>query len=213
MNKQTFRQAAGLSEELANRWFELVVAAMDEFDINTPARQAAFIAQIRHESGGFRQLVESFNYKPSALAIFSRVPAQQREMLGRRLAEAEVPLVRQQQIANLAYGGRYGNGDPASGDGWRYRGRGLKQITFRDNYAACGKALGSDLLSAPDLLASADNLAARSAGWFWKTNGCNGPADRGDFAGTTRIINGPAMDGQEKRVAFWNDARSALRLA
>jgi putative chitinase len=213
MNKQIFRQAAGLSEELTNRWFELVVDAMDEFGINTPERQAVFIAQIRHESGGFRHLVESFNYKPSALAIFSRVPAHEREKLGRQQNEKEVPLARQQQIANLAYGGRYGNGDPASGDGWRFRGRGLKQITFRDNYAACGKALGLDLVAEPDLLATVDKLAVRSAGWFWKTSGCNAPADRGDFAGTTRIINGPAMDGQERRVAFWNTAKSALRLA
>ncbi|WP_144138317.1 glycoside hydrolase family 19 protein [Paraburkholderia sp. BCC1884] len=213
MDKQTFRRAAGLSEELASRWFDLLVATTDEFGISTPQRQAAFIAQIRHESGGFRYLSESFNYKPSALAIFSRVPVHERGKLGRQQSEAEVPLVRQQQIANLAYGGRYGNGDPASGDGWRYRGRGLKQITFRDNYAACGKALGLDLVAEPDLLATVDKLAVRSAGWFWKTNGCNGPADRDDFAATTRIINGPAMDGQEKRVAFWNAARSALQLA
>lgn len=213
MDQQTFRRAAGVSEELGDRWFELVVAAMEEFGISTPQRQAAFIAQIRHESGGFRHLVESFNYKPSALAIFSRVPVHEREKLGRQQHETVVPLVRQQRIADLAYGGRYGNGDAASGDGWRYRGRGLKQITFRDNYAACGKALGLDLVAQPDLLATVDAHAVRSAGWFWKTNGCNVPADRDDFAATTRIINGPAMDGQEKRVAFWNAARSALRLA
>ncbi len=213
MDKQIFRQAAGLSDELTNRWFELVATAMDEFGISTPERQAAFIAQIRHESGGFTQLVESFNYKPSALAIFSRVPVREREKLGRQQNETEVPLARQQRIANLAYGGRYGNGDSGSGDGWRYRGRGLKQITFRDNYAACGKALGLDLIAQPDLLGAVDKLAVRSAGWFWRASGCNVPADRGDFAGTTRIINGPAMDGQERRVAFWNTAKSALRLA
>jgi putative chitinase len=212
MDQQTFRLAAELSGELADRWFQCVMAAMNEFGIKGIEQQAAFIAQIRHESGGFRQLVESFNYKPSALAIFSRVPANEREKLGRQKDERTVPLDRQQRIANLAYSGRYGNGSPASGDGWRYRGRGLKQITFRDNYAACGNALGLDLVSQPDLLATDDILAARSAGWFWKTKGCNELADRGDFAGTTRIINGPAMDGQEKRVAYWNAARSALRL-
>jgi putative chitinase len=212
MDKQTFRRATGLSEELADRWYDLVAAAMDEFAITTPDRQAAFIAQIRHESGGFRQLVESFNYKPSALAIFSRVPPLERERLGRHQNETEVPLARQKQIANLAYGGRYGNGDTASGDGWRYRGRGLKQITFRDNYAACGRALELDLVAEPELLATVDRLAVRSAGWFWNKNGCNAPADRGDFAAITRIINGPAMDGQERRVVFWETAKSALRL-
>jgi putative chitinase len=213
MDKRTFRQAAELSGELADRWFECVIAAMTEFGIGTAGQRAAFIAQIRHESGGFTQLIESFNYKPSALAIFSRIPASEREILGRQKSESVVPAARQQRIANLAYGGRFGNGDPASGDGWRYRGRGLKQITFRDNYAACGRALGLDLVANPDLLAADDLLAARSAGWFWKTKGCNEPADRGDFAGTTRIINGPAMEGHERRVAFWNAAKSALRLA
>ncbi|WP_321914826.1 glycoside hydrolase family 19 protein [Paraburkholderia sp. J11-2] len=186
---------------------------MSEFAINTPKRQAAFIAQIGHESGGFTQLVESFNYAPAALALFSRVPALMREKLGRQPGEKAVPLERQQQIANLAYGGRYGNGDVASGDGWRYRGRGLKQVTFRDNYTAAGRALGVDLVTQPDLLATNDTLAARSAGWFWKANGCNEKADAGDFAGTTRIINGPAMEGQDKRVALWAAAKSAIGLA
>ena len=213
MDRQKFQRAAGLSDALAGRWFSLVSAAMAEFDISTPARQAAFIAQIRHESGGFTQLSESFNYKPSSLAIFSRVPAHMRAQLGRQPSETMVPLERQKQIANLAYGGRYGNRDAASGDGWRYRGRGLKQITFHDNYAACGRALGVDLVASPDLLASVDILAARSAGWFWKANGCNALADKGDFAGTTRAINGPAMDGQDRRVAFWGTAKSALGLA
>lgn len=213
MDKVTFQRAAGLSAALADRWYGPVSGAMADFDIKSPVRQAAFIAQMRHESGGFTQLVESFNYKPSALAIFSRVPVNMWEKLGRQPNETTVPLDRQRQIANLAYGGRYGNGDAASGDGWRYRGRGLKQITFRANYLACGNALGIDLVAEPDLLASDDKLAAYSAGWFWKANGCNVPIDRGDFAGTTRIINGPAMDGQEKRVAFWNSAKTALGLA
>ncbi|WP_241019578.1 glycoside hydrolase family 19 protein [Burkholderia sp. Ac-20345] len=186
---------------------------MIEFGINTPARQAAFLAQIGHESGGFSSLVESFNYAPAALALFSRVPVSLRAQLGRQSGEKTVPLDRQRQIANLAYGGRYGNGDASSGDGWRYRGRGLKQVTFRDNYAAAGKTLGVDLVANPDLLATDDTLAARSAGWFWNAHGCNGPADAGDFAGTTRIINGPAMEGQDKRVARWDVAKSAIGLA
>ncbi|WP_233869190.1 glycoside hydrolase family 19 protein [Paraburkholderia adhaesiva] len=213
MDQLTFQRAASLSASLTNRWFTPVSAAMSEFGINTPARQAAFIAQMRHESGGFTQLVESFNYRPEALAIFSRVPVIMRAKLGRQTGETVVPIARQQQIANLAYGGRYGNGDAASGDGWRYRGRGLKQVTFRDNYAAAGKALGIDLVANPDLLATNDSLAARSAGWFWSTNGCNAPADRSDFAGTTRIINGPAMEGQAARVVCWDCAKKALGLA
>ncbi|WP_233863467.1 glycoside hydrolase family 19 protein [Paraburkholderia adhaesiva] len=213
MDRETFQRAAALSDTLAARWFAPVSAAMSEFTINTPARQAAFIAQVRHESGGFTQLVESFNYAPAALAIFSRVPASMRATLGRHPDEKTVPPARQQQIANLAYGGRYGNGDASSGDGWRYRGRGLKQITFFDNYRACGRALGVDLVAHPDLLASDDTLAARSAGWFWRANGCNEAADARDFARTTRIINGPAMDQQAKRETYYAAAKTALGLA
>lgn len=213
MDRIVFQRAARLGDALAQRWYGPVSAAMAEFGISTPARQAAFIAQIGHESGGFTQLVESFNYRPAALAIFSRVPASMRDGLGRQPNETTVPPDRQRQIANLAYGGRYGNGDAASGDGWRYRGRGLKQVTFRDNYLACGKALGVDLVANPDLLATDDTLSARSAGWFWKANGCNALADRGDFAGTTRVINGPAMEGQDRRVALWDSAKAAMGLA
>ena len=121
--------------------------------------------------------------------------------------------MRQQQIANLAYGGRYGNGDAASGDGWRYRGRGLKQITFKDNHRDCGRALDVDLIANPGLLATDDALAARSAAWFWSARGCNEAADKGDFAQTTRIINGPAMDQQAKRETYWAAAKSAFSLA
>lgn len=210
MDQLTFQRAAGLSVVLANRWFAPVNAAMNEFAINTPKRQAAFIAQIGHESTGFTQLTESFNYRPDALSIFSRIPATMRQQLGRKPNETSVPLERQKQIANLAYGGRYGNGDATTGDGWRYRGRGLKQVTFRDNYAACGKSLGVDLVGNPDQLATSDVLAARSAGWFWSVNGCNALADKGDFAGTTRVINGPAMAGQALRVTRWDQASNVL---
>ncbi|WP_341312359.1 glycoside hydrolase family 19 protein [Paraburkholderia sp. IMGN_8] len=89
-----------------------------------------------------------------------------------------MPPARQQQIANVAYGGRYGNGD-----GWRFKGRGLKQITFRDNYLACGRALGVDLIANPDLLATDDALAARSAAWFWASHGCNEAGRSGEAIG------------------------------
>ncbi|WP_434115835.1 glycoside hydrolase family 19 protein [Paraburkholderia caffeinilytica] len=213
MDRDTFQRAAALSDTLAARWFAPVSVAMSEFSINTAARQTAFIAQIRHESGGLTQLVESFNYAPAALTIFSRVPASMRATLGRHPDEKTVPPERQKEIASLAYGGRYGNGDAASGDGWRFRGRGLKQITFRDNYLACGRALGVDLIANPDLLATDDTLAARSAAWFWSAHGCNEAADKGDFAQTTRIINGPAMDQQAKREACYAAAKTAFGLA
>lgn len=213
MDRNTFQRAAALSDVLTTRWFAPVCAAMNEFAINTPARQAAFIAQVRHESGGFTQLVGSFNYAPAAFAIFSRVPASMRATLGRHPDEKTVPPSHQKEIANPAYASRYGNGDAASGDGSRFLGHGLKQITFRDNYRDCGRALGVDLVSNPDLLATDDTLAARSAAWFWSAHGCNEAADRSDFAQTTRIINGPAMDQQAGRETYWLAAKSAFSLA
>ncbi|AOJ73514.1 MULTISPECIES: glycoside hydrolase family 19 protein [Burkholderia] len=204
MNRQTFQQAAQLSDVLADRWFPHVSAAAAEFEITTSKRLAAWIAQIGHESGGFTQLVESFNYRVDALKIFSRIPADMREQLGRRSNERIVPIERQMTIANLAYGGRYGNGDASSGDGWRYRGRGLKQITFKDNYRMCGVALSVDLVAQPELLEQ-DEYAARSAGWFWRANGLNKLADDGDFVRITRVING-GLTGHPERQARWQAA-------
>jgi putative chitinase len=209
MDTETFQRAANLSPALAERWISPITAAADEFDINTPARLAAWLAQMGHESGGFRLLSESFNYAPDALKIFSHIPAGMRSQLGRQPGEKTVPIARQQQIANLAYGGRFGNGDAASGDGWRYRGRGLKQVTFKDNYRDAGRALGVDLVNDPDQLATDDRLAARSAGWYWKSRGCNESADRRDFDACTRAIN-PAMDGKSGRDARYKTCCDVL---
>ncbi|CAG9184334.1 glycoside hydrolase family 19 protein [Cupriavidus respiraculi] len=210
MDKQTFQKAAGLSAALADRWFAPVSAALFEFGILQPHRVAQWIAQVGHESRGFSALSESFDYRPEALvATFSRMTPAVARQLGRQAGERMVPLDRQARIANIAYAGRYGNGDAASGDGWRHRGRGLKQITFRDNYRDCGQALGVDLVSQPDLLATDDTLAARSAAWFWYANGCNQLADRGDFRQLTRRING-GENGIEQREQRWLLARQFI---
>lgn len=207
MTKDQFTRAASLSADLATRWYPHLVSTMAEFDISTPARQAAFIAQIGTESGGFKTLSESFNYSIAGLAIFgNRLTASQREQLGRRNWEGPLPVERQRAIANLVYAGRYGN--KASGDGYKFRGRGLKQITFLDNYRACGRALGIDLISNPDLLLQ-DEYAARSAGWFWKANNCNSFADSGDFVGLTKRING-GDNGLADRQARYAVAKKAL---
>jgi putative chitinase len=104
-----------------------------------------------------------------------------------------------------------GNGDEASGDGWRYRGRGLIQITGKENYAACGSALGLPLLDHPELLEKPDG-AAMSAAWFWQTHGCNELADVASFSTITRRING-GLNGQDDRVRYWIKAKSALEIA
>lgn len=189
MNKEQFRLAAGLSPQLADRWFGPVLAAMKEFGIDTPLQQACFLGQTGHESQGFTRVSEGLNYSVDGLLLTfrSRMTQAQCEKLGRREGEKTVPPERQKAIANIVYGGK--NGNTGADDGWRYRGRGLIQLTGRNNYAACGQGLGLDLLVNPDLLLT-DINAARSAAWFWKAKDCNKSAENGDIPGLTKKING-----------------------
>lgn len=207
MTKDQFMRAAGIAPALADKWYSHVVKVMDEFGINTPLRESHFIAQIGTESNGWRSVVESLNYSVAGLAIFGdRLTAAQREKLGRKPGELALSPSRQADIANIVYGGRYGNSEP--GDGWKFRGRGLKQITFRLNYEMCGYALELDLVNNPDLLLQ-DQNAARSAGWFWKVNNCNSFADKNDIVGLTKRING-GTNGLDDRKARYSVAKSVL---
>ncbi|WP_340053061.1 glycoside hydrolase family 19 protein [Pseudomonas sp. JAI120] len=149
-------------------------SAMSQYAIDTPARIAAFIAQIGHESG---QLVHV------------------REIWG--------PTAQQS-----GYEGRADLGNTVKGDGSRYRGRGLIQITGRANYTACGEALGLDLVNHPDFLELPQH-AAMSAAWFWSTRGLNALADRGEFVKITRRING-GLTGQDDRQALYDRALKVL---
>ncbi|ELY2767181.1 glycoside hydrolase family 19 protein [Cronobacter malonaticus] len=207
MTKDQFMRAAGISSSLAEKWYPHIVEAMNAYGIDTPKRQAHFIGQIGTESGGFQSVQESLNYSVAGLAIFgSRLTAAQREQLGRKPGEKALSPERQAAIANIVYGGRYGNN--LNGDGWKYRGRGLKQITFKANYEECGKALGLNLVDSPDLLLQ-DKYAALSAGWFWKANGCNQFADAGDVNGLTRRING-GLNGLQDRIDRTKRAEGVL---
>lgn len=198
MNREQFKKAAGISDALADKWFPHVLATMKEFCIDTPKRQAHFIAQVGTESAGFTRVSENLNYSVEGLKIFgARLTPAQREQLGRQPGAASLSAERQAAIANLVYGGRYGNN--LNGDGWKYRGRGLKQVTFLANYEACGKALNLPLLDNPDLLLQ-DANAARSAGWFWKANNCNQYADHDDVTGLTRVINGGSNGLADRRA-------------
>jgi putative chitinase len=176
-------------------------AAMDEFQINTRAREAAFIAQIAHESGGLTRFVENLNYSAQRLCqVFpKRFPS---------LAAAKPFDRNPEKIGNSIYANRLGNGDPSTGDGFRYRGRGVIQLTGRSNYREFGKLLGVDLEGDPDLAATMA-IAFRTAAAFWKSRGCNELADKGDFRGVTLKINGGTI-GLDERTKLFNLAKSVL---
>ena len=203
MNQSQFQQAAGISEGLSARWFPHIDSAMKEFGITAVNDQAMFIAQVGHESNGFTSLVENFNYSVEGLkkTFGKRLTPYQCEMLGRVDGKQ---VAHQPQIANLVYGDRMGNN--SQGDGWKYRGRGLLQITGRENYAKCGAALKLDLISTPELLTQ-EKHAARSAAWYFTLRGCL--MYSGDVVRVTQIING-GQNGLADRNSRYNKARAAL---
>ena len=208
MNQILFQKAAGISAGLALRWFQHIDAAMKEFGITAPLEQAMFIAQMGHESTGFTRLVENLNYAAENLVpTFGRhrITPQQAAALGRTATQP----ANQKAIANLVYGGEWGKknlGNQVAGDGWKYRGRGLKQITGLSNYRSCGHALKLDLVSHPELLEQ-DEYAARSAAWFYASRGCL--LHSGDVERVTLLING-GYNGLDKRRALFNLAKSVL---
>ncbi|HBO5407499.1 TPA: glycoside hydrolase family 19 protein [Pseudomonas aeruginosa] len=180
--------------------------AMERFGITAPVRVAAFLAQVGHESSQLTRLVENLNYSAQGLA--ATWPSRYRGADGKPNALALNLARHPQAIANNTYASRNGNGDEASGDGWRFRGRGLLQITGRKNYRAAGAGLGLPLEAEPELLEQPEH-AARSSAWWWAAHGLNGLADSGRFALITRTING-GMNGQVERLELWERAKAVL---
>jgi putative chitinase len=174
MTPQELMACTGARWDRANTFLPHLEAAMDEYEINTPQRRAAFLAQVGHESGGLHWMVELWG--PTA--------------------------------SQARYEMRYDLGNNQPGDGYRYRGRGLIQLTGRANYEKASKALGVDLIANPEKLGEPE-LACRSAAWFWKTHGCNELADAGQFERLTKRING-GLNGYAERLGLWEAGKEAL---
>jgi putative chitinase len=172
-------------------------AACARFGINTPVRLAAFLSQCAHESGGFMRREENLSYRAERLMKVwpKRFPSLEVARQYARMPE---------KLANNVYAGRMGNGDARSGDGWRFRGRGFKQLTGRSNYTAFAHAIGKDLDDVPDYILS-DEGACLSAGWFWSSNKLNSFADKRDIRTLTERING-GLIGLNERAALFTEA-------
>lgn len=186
-------------------WHSVLHNPIHRFEIDTPLRLAAFLAQVSHESMGFAKLVESLHYQPARLLQVwpSRFPT----------LESAKPYAQQPaKLANLVYGGRMGNSQP--GDGWKYRGRGLMQITGRANYEAMRDLLQEACVGCPDFIADPDAVAEpRWAAWtaaaYWDSRNLNELADAGEFRKITQRING-GQHGAADREARRDRAIAAL---
>jgi putative chitinase len=183
-------------EEIIDAFVEPLNKAMEHFEINTPHRIAMFLAQVGHESAGLTATKENLNYKAEQL---SRVfPKYFRDHDPHDYARQP------EKIANLVYSNRMGNGDEDSGDGYKYRGRGLIQLTGHDNYKHFADSMGMDLDEAVSYLEGPEG-AAMSAAWFWNSRKLNAVADQGDVVHATKLINGGTI-GLQERTELYEEA-------
>jgi putative chitinase len=175
------------------KWLQPLEDTFAKYDISTPKRQAAFIGQCAHESGNFKTLQENLNYSAEGLMKTwpSRFPTKDvADQYARQPAK----------IAGKVYNGRLGNGSEE--EAAKYLGRGLIQLTGKENYANCGNSIGADLIGNPNLLTEPE-YAALSAGWFWNKKGLNALADAGDYETMTKRINGGliGLDDRKAKIA------------
>lgn len=181
-------------------WAEAMANVFPVYEINTPQRIAAFLAQCGHESGGWTTFEENLNYSAQGL----------RKIFGKYFPNDELAMAYQRQpekIANRIYCNRMGNGDEASGDGYKYRGRGPIQLTGKANYTAFAKDMFEDwqnVVDNPDWVTYDKDFALMSAIWFWNKNKLNHEADIGDIKTMTKKINGGYI-GLEDRIKHYNE--------
>ena len=199
LTKEQLRQLLPKNQYI-DQWYNALSQLLPDYEINTPQRIAAFIAQCAHESGEFTALKENLNYRaPTLRKIFPKYfPTDE-------LANQYASLPNKQEaIANKVYANRMGNGDEASGDGFRYCGRGLIQLTGKDNYSWFAASIGISPDQASEYLQTFEG-AAQSACWFWENNNLNAFADAGDILGMTKRINGGTI-GLDDRIAHYKHA-------
>jgi putative chitinase len=207
MNANQLRQVAPRALPYLNQ----INAAMTKFGITSRASQAAFVAQMLHESANFTTMEENLNYSPAGLLAtwpkrFTQTTAAQ---YGRTAAHP----ANQTMIANIAYGDRMGNGPASTNDGARFKGRGPGQLTGHDNYLACGTALGIDLIAYPELVASPD-VGCLAFAWFWTKGNPTGKslsllADAGQINAVSVAVNGGRI-GLAERAQLTRDMMAAL---
>ena len=184
-------------------WVNAMNEVFPKYEINTPKRIAAFIAQCGHESGGWRTFSENLNYSAKALdAIFGKY-------FKRAGRDAQAYHRQPEKIANVVYAGRMSNGDTDSGDGWKYRGRGPIQLTGKANYSAFSADMDVDAVDSPDNVSEDKEMALMSAIWYWNKNSLNKYADSGDIKTMTKRINGGYI-GLEDRIHHWEMALTAM---
>ena len=183
------------------QWCAALNKVLPGYDINTPQRVAGFVAQTAHESANYKTLIENLNYKAESLMNTwpKRFPT---------LEIANQYARQPEKIANKVYADRMGNGNEASGDGWRYCGRGLIQLTGKDNYSRFAEYAGIAVEDAPGYIETPRG-AVHSACWFWYVNDCNTYADASDIEGLTKRINGGTI-GLADRIKHYNHAIDVL---
>jgi len=185
----------------SEHWHEALCKILPDYDINTPERVACFLGQTMVESAGYKALVENLNYRPETLCkIWPKY-----FNAGNVNEYAHNP----EKIANRAYGNRMGNGPEESGDGFKFCGRGLIQITGKDNYTRFAQSIDTPVDEVPEYLGTFEG-AIQSACWFWETNNLNQYADQGDILSLTKHINGGTL-GLEERTQHTHQALQILQ--
>jgi putative chitinase len=204
---------AGVAVSASKAHAQFLAEAATRFDINTAQRAAAFLGQCMHETAGLTEFEENLRYtSPERVAAIFRTAFdmdRDRVVDPEEIEFAKSYVRNPQALANRVYANRFGNGDEASGDGWRYRGRGGGHLTFKANYQDAGVALSRPYVDQPELVAQPRDAALTFA-WFWATRGCNAAADRWDLRAVTRAIN-PGMAAHDHRVQLCTAALRAMQ--